>query len=279
MRRGYALVVVLWALVVVGALAAEFHVAARADRGAAANLRAAVAAKWAARAGIARVAAELDRRTTGPNAALALARAGDHVVPDMDLAAGIARAHVRVSDARARLNVNRVGAAELSLLLRALGLPEARAAPLAGRIAAGAGMYRSPDELRALDGITPALHRTLAPYLTVAGDGRINVNSAPQVVLRTLPAIDSVAARAIVERRRRAPLRSVFDIVSILPSSRRDAAVRALAALEERCAFGPREVEIVSTATVPGTSIRVEARMTARLAGGERVTPLRRVER
>ncbi|HEX6941020.1 MAG TPA: type II secretion system protein GspK [Longimicrobiales bacterium] len=279
MRRGYALLVVLWALVVVGALAAEFHVAARADRLGAANLRAATAAKWAARAGLAWTAAELDRRTAGPNAALELARAGDAIVPDTTLDVGALPTRVRVRDARARLNVNRAGVAEWTRLLGALGLPEPAATAAARRIAARAGMYRSADDVRDAAGLPVPLLRELARYLTAAGDGRINVNSAPVPVLRTLPVIDSAAAAAIVERRRVAPLRTVFDIISALPAGRRDAALRALAVLESRTAFGPREVEIVTTATVPGTGIRVEARATALLAGADRVSLLRVVER
>ncbi|HEX7119608.1 MAG TPA: hypothetical protein VF212_12510 [Longimicrobiales bacterium] len=279
MRRGYALVVVLWALVVVGALAAEFHVTARADRRAAANLRAITMAKWAARAGLAFAVAELDRRTTGPTAALDLARAGDAVVPDTTLALGPTTTRVRVRDARARLHLNRAGAAEWIELLRALGVPGPVAASAAQRIADGAGTYRSPDDLRAIPGLAPSLLRELAAYVTSTGDGRINVNSAAEPVLRTLPAIDSAAARRLALRRRVAPLRSVFDILDALPPGRRDAAVRVIGTLEERTAFGPRDVEIVSTADAAGTGIRAEIRATARLAGGERVVLLHVIER
>src|SRR3712207_8771754 len=55
-----ALVTVLWALVVIGVLAVEFHTTARADRRVAANARAIVHARWAARAG-------LDRKSTRLN--------------------------------------------------------------------------------------------------------------------------------------------------------------------------------------------------------------------
>lgn len=279
MRRGYALVVVLWALVLVGALAAEFHAAARADRRVTANVRAAAAAKWAARAGMARAAAELDRRMMGPAAGQALAAAGDTVIPDLEVPVGDARVHVRVRDPRARLNVNRATAADLSRLFQALGLPEPRAAALAGRIAHRAGAFRSLEELRALEGMEADRYRVVSPFLTAAGDGRINVNSAPAPVLATLPAIDAAAARAIVGRRRRAPFGSVFDILAVLPPAGREAAIRVLPELQDRIAFGPREVEVHSLATIPGTNVRAESRATVALAGGEHATPLRLAER
>ncbi|HEX7049240.1 MAG TPA: type II secretion system protein GspK [Longimicrobiales bacterium] len=316
-RPGFALLAVLWMLVLIGAIAAGFTASTRADRLATANFRSAAMARWAARAGLARQLAALDAQLAGPGAARAMSAAGDPVIAPAAFRVDRVVVQAVTRDARARLQLNLADATQFVRLFVALGYQEDVARMLARRIIrrrellAGAGQgvsvrrgfgaptaegdvaardssmgplpidgpYHDVAELRAVPGITPAVFRVIAPYLTVAGDGRINVNSATAPVLRTLPAIGQAAATALIERRRRAPFNTIFDVINALPRNDRAAARRALAALGPRIAFGPRDVEVHATASLPGAPIRAELHAVVRLVGGPRVTVLEVVER
>ncbi|PIQ83508.1 MAG: hypothetical protein COV75_07170 [Candidatus Omnitrophica bacterium CG11_big_fil_rev_8_21_14_0_20_63_9] len=55
------------------------------------------------------------------------------------------------------------------------------------------------EELRAIPGVPPALMTALQPYVTVYGSGRVNVNTAPAIVLDAMgcPGSDLVAQREL----------------------------------------------------------------------------------
>ena len=275
-RRGFALVTALWAMAIVGALALQFHALARADRQVAANARAAVRARWAARAGLAHALEALDRALP----AGALRPVGDTLLPPLRLEIEGIAVDGAVLDARGRLHVDLATEDELRALLEALELSPGAAARLAGALVA----WRAPGEgarapLREVEGVTPALHARLAPLLTVAGDGRVNVNAAAPPVLLTLPGMDAAGARAIVERRRREPYRSVFELLASLPRATRERMTARLAALHGRVAFTPREVEIVVRAAARSGAPRADLTATVRLDGAATRELLRSVER
>lgn len=56
-------------------------------------------------------------------------------------------------------------------------------------------------ELKLIRGMTDPAFRLISPYLTVYGPGRVNLNTAPFPVLASLPGMDDVLARRIVEYR------------------------------------------------------------------------------
>jgi general secretion pathway protein K len=302
-RDGYALLAVLWVLLVASALAAELHAALRADQRVTANARAAARARWAARAGMAQAVEALRARlaTTAPGGAglvttdtlLAEVRALD--VDGVTVTAA-------ATDARARLNLNRAGPDELRALFLALGWEPGRAASTAAAVARWRaahlppfeaaprdstaallrplpGAFAAVDELRRVPGIMEAEYVLAAPYLTVASDGRINLNTAPVPVLRTLPGISAEGAANLVRQRTRAPLSTVHGAAEAVGDLAPREGLALVAALEQRAAFVPREAEVRVTAAVPGSPVRARIRAVAVMAGGTRLPVVQVVER
>jgi general secretion pathway protein K len=299
-RRGFALITVLWVLGVLALLAAEFAAIARTTRVAAANTRTEARARWAARAGLARGTELLDRNVARNLAGYDLAARGDTALPALLYDLDGASVLVIATDARARINVNRADAPTLAGLFDQAGLPAAVGDSLADAIldwrdrddfrrarGAEAAEYRAlrppvrarnapfddVEDLRSVWGMSPARYALVAPYLTVAGDGRVGVNSASLPVLQTLPGIDEAAARAIVARRARAPFRGIFDLMLALPQPARSRIEADIGVATDRMAFAPRELELRSVATVPGGGAngRAEIRATVVLAGASSV--------
>ena len=293
-------------LALVVALAAEFHTIARADRRLAANARTIVHARWAARAGLARTLDLLHDAYAVNVRGYALAAFGDTLLPPQAFARSGVEVRAVVVDARARLNLNHAGPAELERLLTALGVEHARATALADAVldwrdgddlhrarGAEADAYlalrpsRRPknapfdavEEAREVYGMSDALFARAAPHLTVAGDGRVNVNSAPAAVLYTVPGFDERAVTTILRRRARAPFRSFFELLASLPASSRSRIAANVAPTLDRVAFSPREVEVLVTATAPGSAVGARLRATVLLSGGAAVSLLRTAER
>ena len=86
------------------------------------------------------------------------------------------------------------------------------------------------DELLLVNGFTPEIlygdnadnsyaqirPSGLADYLTVYGDGKININTAPELVLRCIcETIDPDLARLIIERRRTQPFISLAELAEL----------------------------------------------------------------
>ncbi|MBC7895496.1 MAG: general secretion pathway protein GspK [Cytophagaceae bacterium] len=205
-RRGIALVLVLWIVVILGGIGTVVVREAHTSAGLALNVRASAVARYAAESGIEATVAEIERtlgettdsvqRTTWLNALA--------VTPRDSIALGEGRVMVSIVDPTARLDVNEAPEANIALLLSRLG-PPPRAASTArairqwierpavstdGRFAApGAAAprfvtpLRSLEELRSIPGVDIALLERAAPYLTIDGDGTVNVHAASDTVL------------------------------------------------------------------------------------------------
>lgn len=66
------------------------------------------------------------------------------------------------------------------------------------------------DDLLSVKGAGPEAIRRLRPYLTCVGDGRININTAPKLVIQSLSErIDAALAQVILDRRERKPFDNV----------------------------------------------------------------------
>lgn len=64
-----------------------------------------------------------------------------------------------------------------------------------------------------IKGITPQIFHQLRDYVTVYGDGRVNINSAPKLVIQSLSQnMDSALAQMIINRRRIKPFESVAEL-------------------------------------------------------------------
>jgi len=298
MRRqregGFALVAVLWILVLVGAIAGALLADARAERRGAANARATTQVRWAARAGLARALYQVDTTLTRSATGFALG-VDSTALPFVEF--GVAGVAVRVValDARARVNLNLADATQLRRLLVALGVDSKEGSSLANAVldwrdsdqvrrpnGAEVGDYaalRPPSrpkdapfdrvaEIATVLGMTPSIYHRAASHLTVAGDGRVNANSAPAPVLLTLPGMDAAAAAVVVSRRQKGPYRNVFELVASLPREAQERIQADMGTFTDRVAFGPREIEIVVTARAPGTPVGASLRARVELSGG-----------
>ncbi len=138
--------------------------------------------------------------------------------------------------------------------------------------------FDAVDELRHVFGVTPRVYRGVAPYLTVSGDGRVNVNTAPAPVLNTLPGVDAAAAAVIVARRRSEPYRNPYELLASLPRHAQEWIQTDMARLIDRVAFSPREIEIVATTVVAGSPIGARLRAVVHLQGGSKWRIVKLVE-
>lgn len=302
-RDGFALVAVLWVLVVAGALAAEVHAGVRADQRVAANARAEARARWAARGAVAEAVEALRARLAEDAAGgTGLVSTDTLLVPPVGLELDGVVATAVATDARARLDLNRATPGELAALWRALGWDARRADALAEAVARwraerlppflaapvdtlrppirpAAGPFAAVEALRGVPGVAEDEYGAAEPYLTVASDGRINLNTAALPVLATLPGVDPRAAEAIAGLRERAPLSTIYDLADALPAGSREALQDRLAELIPRAAFVPREVEIRAVGRAPGSPVEVRIRAVAVMAGGTRLPVVRVAER
>jgi general secretion pathway protein K len=69
------------------------------------------------------------------------------------------------------------------------------------------------DELLQVKGVTPQTLERLRDFLTTTGDGRVNINSAPKLVIESLTEqMDATLAQMIVRRREAKPFESVVEL-------------------------------------------------------------------
>jgi len=72
------------------------------------------------------------------------------------------------------------------------------------------------EELLLVKGITPQIFDRIRDYLTVYGNGKINVNCAPKLVLESLSEnMDAALAQLIIERRKYKPFESIAELKDI----------------------------------------------------------------
>jgi general secretion pathway protein K len=197
-RRGVALVLVLWIVVILGGISAGVVRSARTSISIAANARAEIVARAAAESGIEALVASIEDtlfQLAEPSArrdwlnALGIAGAGDSVL------LGDGRFSVTVVDVNARLDVNASTRSALQVFFSQFTDP-GEAASIAAGIRAhidsgstGAPLplnvtpVRSLEELRLARLVPDAILTRAAQYLTVDGDGVINSRTASDTVL------------------------------------------------------------------------------------------------
>jgi general secretion pathway protein K len=78
------------------------------------------------------------------------------------------------------------------------------------------GPLESLEELLQVKGMTPETFARLRPYLTCVGDGKIDLNAAPKIILQSLSEqMDVTLAEMIVRQRAITPFKSLADLRSI----------------------------------------------------------------
>lgn len=235
-RRGVALLAALWLVVAIAAVALQFSLEARERRtiGILASERG--AQRGLALGALALVRSQIDYSfralpTTGGavdnlrsvDPLLDVAQRYNQPVLVDSIPVGVAAV-----DLGAKLNINQANETELqaffSFLLKDYSLSTHLAQaimdwrdadtlprPSGGEVAAYIkaeqlaiptnGPFRDVDDLRNVLGMTPEIFAEVSPYLTVRGDGRINLNTAPVAVLRSLPGMTDQTANMIVMMR------------------------------------------------------------------------------
>ena len=257
-RRGVALFAALWLVVAIGVVALQFSLEARERRLAAANTIEIAAARAAAMGGVEHAHARLDRflrDRTRQGAIPGNRRAFDPwadadtlVALDAD-SAGL-RYQVRVRDVNGALNINMATENQLRLFLGSLGYDYGLADELAQSIldwrdtdvmrrARGAereayvdeqrvvlprdGSFQELDELLHVMHMTPEIYDSIRPFLTLLGNGQINVNAAPEPVLASISGMTEAGIGAVVRLRsaggRIQTIAELRRLVGTLPSS------------------------------------------------------------
>ena len=193
-RRGVALILVLWIIVILGGVAAAVTAGSRTTSDVTANARARTIARYAAESGVVAAVAALQQRmeVAGDDAVKrhALLNAADRALGDVaSFEMGDARIQVIMVDVSARIDVNAAPEEALSALFARAGhAAEATAAARAIRrridaIPGQATLFNSLDEVAAVPEVGWKLITDASQWLTVDGDGQVNQNTAPPVVL------------------------------------------------------------------------------------------------
>lgn len=232
--RGIALLIVLWALLLLGTLGMSFAFGMRTEAMAARNGLDGARAYYQARTGINRVIA-LISSTPLDNVLRVPITGGEED----------ASYEARIASEGGKIDINLVAEETLKEVLRNGGLSPEEAESLGDAIldwrdgddvprASGAespyysalpvpvkprnGRMAAVDELLSVKGVTPDLHgRFLSRVFTVHGHSpSVDINEAPAEVLRVLPGFTAEAADAVVSRRLADPFRSPAEVALLL---------------------------------------------------------------
>lgn len=254
-QKGIALLVILWVMTVLTAMAFSFTVMTRAESYGTMAFKEQTAHKLLAEAGIERGIMELIYRAINRNQAIALEGMevwkSDGTPYTADTGGG--RYRVRISDESGKIPINGLTDAS-GVVLRKLLLDRGIAKEQADVIVDSLLDWRDADDLHRLNGaesdyylslakpyraanrdfesleelilvrgITPeVLYGTgagtgIIPFLTVHGKtGRIDLNAAPKEVLEALPGIDAAAVERIIAFRSSAEIRGDAAVRDLL---------------------------------------------------------------
>lgn len=193
-RRGVALILVLWMIVILGGIAAAVTAGSRSTTDVTANARSRTIARYAAESGIVAATTALQLAMDGAGDDLEKRRAtlndAEHALGEnASFEMGDASVRVVMVDVSARLDVNAAPEEALAALFaRAGGARNAADAARAIRrhidsIPGRANLLQSLDDVAALPGVGEKLVEAAAPWLTVDGDGQVNRLTASPIVL------------------------------------------------------------------------------------------------
>lgn len=290
-RDGFVLFLAMFVLVIVSGLTLEAGLRARAERARASNAVASLKARAAARAGVAHVLARVRTRSEQTSAKEGVLpdrwlQVG-HLTNDRSGSklGETASYRVDVQDAAARLSLNQATEDELRRFFSALGARAIQADVAAQSVldwrdedglhrARGAewndfyrrqepsvvprnGPFASLEELRHVRGMDDNLHARAAAHLTLLGDGRVNLNTASEPVLRALAGVtDEVVALLLSRRAVGPPLRNLFELQGAVSGASRTSIQRNFAALARRASFETTALEITSTGSTTTAPVR-----------------------
>jgi general secretion pathway protein K len=264
-RRGIALALVLWLLVVLATVSAAVVASTRTASNVMLNARTRTVARYAAESGVVAAVALAEHRlaTVYTPAQQVLAFSGmDRAFAGIrEVSLGNARFGVAVANLNARLDLNHADPGTLRNLFSEFINPSAASAVVdaledwrdeddlvrpqgaendayvrAGSpyVPANTALKRL-DELRRVRGVTESLALAVAPYVTVDGDPLIDVNAAPEPVLAAVPGIGPGGARTIVSRRKQGgDYTSVSEVQTLLGPPGADLPIQQLSVAPSR---------------------------------------------
>jgi general secretion pathway protein K len=277
-KRGVALALVLWLVVLLGGVAAAVVGSTRSTTAVVVNIRARSVARHAAESGIVAAVALLEQRLalayTPAQRALVFStyRELDQL---QEIPLGAGRFSVALTNLSGLLDLNQAEPETLvGLFSQFIPSDAARAVVEAlqdwrdadalvrpqgaeddAYLRAGSP-YVPPnaplnrlDELRRVRGVSDNLMLAVAPYVTVNGDLLIDVNAAPERVLAAVPGIGPSGARNLVSRRSRGTtFTSITEVHSLLGRE----GGRPGAASIARLTVAPSRLLLVSRGWMPG---------------------------
>lgn len=292
-RGGFGLLLVVWLAALLGALGLHWSVRTRQHLAALGTQVDRIESAAAAEAGLAVIRATLDHR-------LALQASPDapeidpwRTTRQLDFSGSVSeesdlRWQATVDDLGRRLNLNLAEPVQLRRFLAWFAIDSRRAARIADAtldwrdaddwtrvegaeredyLSVGAPhlppnrAFGSVREWSRVMGVTDELYDRVSPYLSVEGSGRINVRTAPDPVLASLPGFGpevlSVLRRGVV-------VSSLSSLSGTLSAAGRAALLPHRAWLESRTTFLTEEMRIEVVGYRPGSGY--EARMRAVLA-------------
>jgi general secretion pathway protein K len=289
-ERGVALALVLWLVVLLGAVAAAVVTSTRSASSVLLNARARTVARYAAESGIVAGAALLNHSMvteyTPARQALAFSGTRREFARLKDVPLGDARFSVALINLSGRLDLNRAAPEALVGLFSQFTSPSSARAivdalqdwrdhddlvrPKGGEAGtyARAGSRFVPrnapltrlDELRRLLGMSESLALAVEPYVTVNGDMRVDVNAAPEPVLKALPELGPSGARVLLSRRSDgAVFTSVAEVQSLLGP--------AVTPSLSRLAVAPSRLLLVSRGWLPGHPLSHEIQASYAIVG------------
>jgi len=207
-RRGFALMLVLWLIVVLGIITTTIVVGTRESAAVSGNARARVVGRYAAESGVAAATAAIELALDALPETTRREQYLDHLETALpqrgETSLGDAVFAVTLIDVSARLDVNNADERALARFFSQFDPSEAAGTALAvrryidrdpvttdpgsqsnsrGSTLVAARTLRSLDELEQVPGVSLGLIRAAAPYLTVDGDGKINRVTAPDTVM------------------------------------------------------------------------------------------------
>ena len=286
-RAGYALIAALWLMVAISAAGTQLGLAARTRRLAAANTLEELRARNAALAAIAQVQAALDTRIARMNEVLSPAdvlydpwHGVETLLPD-SLHFGVASAEVRIRDVGSMLDLNALTFDELRRFFTGATGSLAAGESFAARVldwrdeddaeTAGGAELRSYDasgeprvprnaaygdvrELKGLLGMDSTLFAAVSADLTVWAASRVNLNTASNGALLSLPGVSEESISSLAARRRAGGrFNSLLELANTLPANARQELESHNVVLSGRTTFTVNAVAVTVRARVRGS--------------------------
>lgn len=293
-RRGVAMLAAMWLILGISIVALQFALSgkerrvlalAAADRG---------QGRGIALAALANVQAQLDQAARSPassNAALAVTRSGDPWMGVDSIYSGVVmlgehEVAIRARDLGAQLNINTASEDQLRLLFQAVlrdaglteklvqrildwrdvdDLPRLNGAERDAYLKAGALVlpanrpFRDVAELAMVDGMTPEILERMTPFLRVYGQGTVNLNSAPEEVLRSIPGMTpQILSNVLAQRSRGMRIASVTSVVPGAAGGGRNAGAVIAGQLGAVAVVDTREVEVTIVATAGPSALPIK---------------------